>query len=85
MINTSLSDLLVIPIHEKSTSNPLQLLIAELKRLICLIPEPGSLADFKSSILRYRQEGIKVSSTFEFLLKPRIVFEFGKQGGKLLF
>jgi len=39
----------------------------------------------KSSILRYRQYGIKVSSTFEFLLKPRIVFEFGKQGGKLLF
>ena len=68
-----------------ATSNPLQLLITQLNSLLSLIPEPISLADIKSSFLCYHQDGIKVRSTFELLLKPLIVFELGKQCGKLLF
>ena len=73
------------PTLTSSPSYPLQLLITQLYSLLGLIPEPSRFADIKSSFLRYRYKGIKVSSTFEFLLKPRIVFEFCKQGGKLLF
>ena len=66
-------------------SNAFQLLIAQLQGLLRLILEPIRLAHIKTSLFCQCYSGIKVGSTLEFLLKPRIIFEFGKQGCELLF
>ncbi len=63
-----------------TSSHALQLFIAELYRLISLVPEQILFAQLIPSFLGNRHNGIKVVSTLEFLLKPHIVFEFGKKG-----
>ncbi len=63
-----------------TTSNTRQLLMAQLKRLLGLIAEPICHAHIKTNLLSHRHSGIKVGSTLEFLLKPCIIIELGKQG-----
>ena len=64
---------------------PLQFLIAQFQGLLSLMSEPIRLAHIKPSFLRNRHSSIKVCSTLELLLKPHILFEFGKQSCELLF
>jgi hypothetical protein len=51
-----------------STSHPLQLFIAQLQCLPCLMLQPICLADIKARLFSSRQESIMVCSTLEFLL-----------------
>ena len=50
------------------TSNTLQLLIAELKWLFCLVLKPIILVDIKPCLLCQGNRRLKVGSTLEFLL-----------------
>ena len=64
---------------------PFQLLIAQLKRLLGLIPEPIRLAHIKTRLLSHCYSGVKVCGILELLQKPRILFELGKEGCELFF
>ena len=48
-----------------------------------MILKPIRLAHIKPSIICNRHRRIKVCGTLELLLKPRILFELGKQGSEL--
>ena len=61
------------------TSSPLKLIISQLQGLVRLMLEPFRLADIKPCFLCQGNSSIKVGTTLEFLLKLRIVLEFGKQ------